>query len=140
MIRRTPLIQQILLLFIFAFVAACSDTTKVDNGGKVDDYLAYVDSADAHHEQIRIEGWCISACTVKLGAKDVCIYPSATLYFHQASDPITGARSDLATAMMFEEYPPKIQEWVTEHKALDHEYLISLSGADAIKRGISECK
>lgn len=129
----------IALLFL-CLTACASSFDKVDRGGNVFEYLTDVDKIDAHHEQIKIEGWCISACTVKLGAKNVCIYPDATLYFHQASDSKTGIRSDLGTLLMYDEYPPKIQKWVTEHKALDHEYLTSMSGTEAISLGIKECK
>ena len=111
-----------------------------DMGGNVFDYLSGIDTADATHKQIKITGWCASACTLKLGANDVCIYRNATLYFHESYDPKTNLRSELGTYLMFSEYPPKIQEWVTKHNALNHRYLTSMSGKKAISLGIKECK
>ena len=121
-------------------LSSCNKTEKFDSGGKVGDYLDIVDKADRNNEEIRIEGGCASACTMKLGAKKVCIYPDATLYFHQASDPNTGAHSDLGTLILYSEYPPNVKKWVDKHHALDTISLTPMSGKEAISLGIKECK
>eukprot|EP01037_Dinobryon_pediforme_P036590 gene36590-43603_t len=54
-----------------------------DRGGKIIDYLVQVDAArEMHH----IDGYCLSACTLWLGAKKVCVTERAVLGFHSASD------------------------------------------------------
>ena len=130
------MIKQLILILILSFAS----TNTIDRGGNIFEYLTYIQNADIRNTQIRIKGWCISACTMKLGAKDVCIYPDATLFFHEAYDAKTRIRSELGTQLMFDVYPIKIQEWVTEHKALENKTLTSLSGSSAIELGITECK
>ena len=76
-------------LFGAAMLVACalSAHAQDDFGGNVASYVALVDQYNAAHAKMRIDGFCISACTEKLGIKKVCVEPYAQLGFHQASFP-----------------------------------------------------
>jgi hypothetical protein len=104
-----------------------------DGGGNVLSYYGR-----AHHAQgERIVGVCASACTMKLGSRNVCVDRDAVLLFHQAS--ANGARSELATRMMLYSYPARIRQWVLRSGALNSSSMTALSGAQAIAMGVRAC-
>lgn len=129
----------ILVLITSLIVSSCS-VRNYDGGGIVIDYMADIEYSDSNNQEIRIEGDCASACTMKLGAKKVCIYPDATLYFHEAFVPRTGLRSDIASYFLYDKYPPKIKQWVNKKNALGSRIFTVMSGKEAISLGINECK
>jgi hypothetical protein len=104
-----------------------------DGGGNVFSY--YGRMYNSHGE--RIAGDCVSACTMKLGARNACVERGATLMFHQAS--VDGARSELATRMMLYSYPARIRQWVLRTGALNRSSLTALSGSQAIALGMRAC-
>lgn len=59
-----------------------------DRGGSVLDYYGQVRSANVSRQTVAVDGYCASACTMKLAARNVCISPDATLRslgFHPAA-------------------------------------------------------
>jgi hypothetical protein len=59
-------------------------TVKWSNGGHLMQAIRAAELANLQNVKIRIEGQCVSACTVLLSAKEVCIDGDAA--FHSAHD------------------------------------------------------
>jgi len=108
-----------------------------DGGGNVLDYYETVRSANYSRRPLPIEGYCASACTMKLGARTACVSPNATLRFHSASS--YGARSWGGNTLMMSLYPPRIRAWVMRHNALDSLSFTDMSGSEAIALGVKAC-
>ena len=105
-----------------------------DGGGNVFDYYG---RARYSLGRTVIAGVCASACTMKLGSRNACVEPDATLLFHQAS--YNGYRSELATRVMLYAYPSRIRSWVLRTGALNSSSLTELSGRQAIDMGVRAC-
>jgi len=108
-----------------------------DGGGNVQSYFANVHAANYSPRRTVIAGVCASACTMKLGIRNACVEPDATLLFHQAS--FNGFRSELGTRVMLYAYPLAVRHWVLRTGALSSSALTELSGREAIGLGVRAC-
>ena len=108
-----------------------------DGGGNVLDYYGNAHFANYSPRRTVIAGVCASACTMKLGVRNACVEPDATLLFHQAS--YNGFRSELGTRVMLYAYPQRIRHWVLRSGALNSSVLTALSGRQAIAMGVRSC-
>ncbi len=108
-----------------------------DGGGNVFAYYSHAHEANFSPVRTVIAGVCASACTMKLGIRNVCVRPDATLLFHQAS--YNGIRSELGTRLMLSSYPSCIRRWVLRTGALDSSFPTALSGRQAIAMGLPPC-
>ena len=88
----------------------------IRQGGSVLDYYESTHTVDYRAHRTVISGICASACTMKLGMRNACIEPEATLLFHQASS--NGVRSELCTRVTLYAYPQRIQQWALRSGAL----------------------
>lgn len=129
-----------------AFAAAVCSTAPAnagwffdsyDGGGRVLDYYEQVRSASYSRRAMPIEGYCASACTMKLGARNACVSPDATLMFHSASS--YGMNSWAGNTILMSMYPRAIRSWVRRHRALDSQSFVAMSGREAIALGIRPC-
>ena len=110
-------------------------TVTNDPGGSVD---LYAMAAALSVEPIRIVGRCESACTEYLGARDVCISPSARFMFHAAHNA-DGSRNEQGVRVMLASYPPSLREWLYRRGGLTAEP-IDASGRDLIALGLPACE
>ena len=121
-----------------ASASASAYWSEFDGGGRVGDYLALVSEANLSGAKTEISGVCASACTMKLGARNVCIHSDAQLWFHAARNP-NGAVNALGTLIMMQEYPNAIRAWAKNSGALVSTRFSTMSGAEAIALGVSNC-
>ena len=63
-------------------LASAQDLGPYRRGGIITTFKAVVDHYNTTGERFRISGECKSACTMFLGIRNVCVEPSARLYFH----------------------------------------------------------
>lgn len=110
-----------------------------DGGGRVGDYLDLVSSANSSGSRIEIAGVCASACTMKLGARNVCVNADAQLWFHAARNP-DGRVNQLGTLLMEQQYPSSIRAWASRSGALVSTQFTVMSGAQAIALGVPSCQ
>lgn len=93
-----------------ALIAALTITH--DEGGRVDTYAAAV---AAETRQVRIVGLCESACTLYLGAENVCVAPSARLIFHRPRNSFFGELPPVtfwqAVDTITYHYPDRLATW-----------------------------
>lgn len=113
-----------------------------DGGGVLYGYYTDVLRADMASREIRIRGTCISACTVYLGAKNVCVEPDAMLWFHAASDGDRTRPDVRATEHMMTYYPDPVRDWARK-TGVDREVTFTrrraLSGEELIRMGVKRC-
>lgn len=115
-----------------------------DMGGSVRERMAQVALLSASATEVRIEGTCVSACTLFLGVPTVCVTPSARLGFHGPSTrnrglPLPRAEFERISAEMASLYPPMIRSWfMTTARHVTGDYIV-ISGRDAIAMGVPAC-
>jgi len=112
-----------------------------DRGGMMTEYQQQIELANSMNVLVPIYGRCDSACTMKLGARNVCVSRDASLFFHSAFNVHTHEKFSLANDVLMASYPPRIRRWVIRHHALDSvEKVTHMSGREAIALGIPECR
>ncbi len=101
-----------------------------------------------NHRPQRIEGTCISACTLKLGARHVCVVagsqqsPKTILWFHGPSG--YGERRQ-GIYLMRKAYArfPRVAAWVNSRGVLNSQDFLPqnrLSGWQLVRLGVPRCK
>lgn len=116
-------------LTILSSAANASDSVTVrDNpGGVVVKFVIVKAKLDYSNTLIKIGGYCASACTVFLGAKNICIESDALFAFHQGSDP-------WATEMMIDSWPLGVKMAVRDKlPTFESHKLLKISGSDMQK-------
>lgn len=115
--------------------------SPVDRGGDIPTYLNSVADANGSRALVVIEGTCISACTIKLAARNRCVRHDAILWFHAAVEG--SVISTIGNSILIDAYPPRVREEVLrrhmlENPALDPEN--TLTGAELIELGERKCR
>lgn len=96
-------------------------TISFSPGGVIKEYLDQVRTIKRDHVTLRIDGPCISACTMVAdkARSNVCITPNATLQFHQGiaeyGDPETHTVVRKERFDPSEYYSADINGWVAAH-------------------------
>jgi hypothetical protein len=127
MLQRLALGLCLLLPFCTAQAAAAAVITY-DRGGRIGDYIdKYREMRDAG-ESVVIDGVCVSACTIVLGAlprERICVTARARLGFHQAwsegqakGGAVIAVANKEATALLMALYPEPVRRWIAHHGGL----------------------
>ena len=137
----------IFVLVVYVNWKAKAETAYVvpvhqDYGGEVDVYLREI-QRDVNNDVIyAIDGKCFSACTMRMSR--ACVYPSALFGFHSPYIPKEYEQNYVAIMrgrdIMLSTYPGFIRKWVEANKALETSKHVYLSGSDAIKLGMVDCR
>jgi hypothetical protein len=126
-------------------VCACQHSPLAptgDSGGNLRAYVAEVRRLNAEGAPKAIRGRCASACTIFLGVKNVCVEPTAQLWFHAAHFPNDRRLDPLGSLEMLAFYPPRIREWVIHTGALesvDFDEAKKLTGEQLVLMGVAPC-
>jgi hypothetical protein len=85
-----------------------------DGGGGVDDHVKFYDRIAASGIPVRVEGICVSACTLVLALprSQLCITPTASFGFHLANDGAPNA--NLTDVLQDRYYPKSVVAWIKE--------------------------
>lgn len=121
---------------------AASPGARGDDGGPLQAYIADVQRLNQRGGSYRIEGRCASACTVYLGARKVCVEPSADLWFHAAYRPGASRPDAAGSLQMLAMYPPAVRRWAIASGALEQTAWRPehrLSGTQLIRMGVPRC-
>jgi hypothetical protein len=111
-----------------------------DRGGDLPTYINAVAAANRSGALVVIEGTCVSACTIKLAAKNRCVRADAILWFHSASEG--SAASEIGNIVLIDSYPPRIRDEVLRRHMLDDVEFDpdhTLTGRELIELGEKEC-
>jgi hypothetical protein len=86
-----------------------------DGGGGVSDHVKFYNRIREAGIPVRIEGMCVSACTLVLDLprNEVCITSTASFGFHLASDG--DPNPNLTEALIRRFYPPAVQQWIKDY-------------------------
>jgi hypothetical protein len=115
-----------------------SQPAKADNGGYVLQYALKTLKLNESGELKELRGTCLSACTLYLGVRNLCVGKDIKLGFHAPYGGKTpGANRDAATYMM-RSYPIWVREWINARGGLTRKILY-LYYAD-IKGRIKDCE
>lgn len=106
-----------------------------DRGGRIGDYVDKYKRLRDSGEFVVIDGYCVAACTIVLGAvpRDrICLTSNAKFGFQAAWDlDANGKRvpNPEATRMLYAAYPSEVRDWIAEHGGMTP-HLILLQGKD----------
>jgi hypothetical protein len=107
------------LLFAALLTLNACTVIRNDPGGRIIDYAIKVHKTSF----VRVDGKCMSACTLYLGHRNICITPRASFHFHHpyGSSPEGNA---LALRFMMEQYPLWVRDWIEDQGGLTEEWLV----------------
>lgn len=114
-----------------------------DYGGYIASYMRRIDGIRAQHTPVAITGDCRSACTLYLGAGNVCVTRSATLRFHgpsKSGTPFPDVEFDMFSRAMAKYYPEPIKSWFMSEARYRIKGTYAVSGAELIRLGVPECR
>jgi len=111
--------------------ASASIRIADDAGGQLGAYLQRHEAMRQSGERVVIDGPCLSACTMVLGAiprNRICITSRAVLGFHAAYDldPSGGqVTSRGGTLLLMNHYPRQVRNWIARRGGLSREMFLS---------------
>ena len=111
---------------LFAGVSPSHAVVRItdDRGGQIGTYLNKYQSLRASGETVIIDGLCVSACTIVLGAvphDKICVTSRANLGFHAAWDFAANGREVTnpdATQTLYSMYPSPVRRWIAARGGL----------------------
>ena len=127
--------------FLTAALAAALTTSPAsatiriagDGGGQIGAYLQRHEAMRQSGERVVIDGPCLSACTMVLGAiprNRICVTSRAVLGFHAAYDLDQNGMqvtSRGGTALLMNHYPQHVRSWIARRGGLSRQMMF-LSG------------
>jgi hypothetical protein len=110
-------------------IASSSPTTPQpfviadDNGGDVEEFNKWYIRLMNSHAPVKIDGWCISACTLvlMLPKEQVCVTPRASFGFHLAvtgNGPGRTPDPEMTEMLIRRFYPDIVQKWIDTRRPL----------------------
>jgi len=138
-----PDFLNLLSIFASAFLSfSAPENVRIDPGGSIADRMQQIERIEKSGTLFRIDGMCISACTMYLGLKSVCVAPRTVLGFHSSYTQSPLGRpepSKYGNAVVMSYYPEKIRKWVQEKKVFDSLDLTPMTAEEAWDLGIPKC-
>jgi len=118
-------IAAIIIAIIATAVSPAWATKRIadDPGGQLGPYLQKLAALRSSGERVRIDGKCLSACTMVLGViprDHICVTSRAQLGFHAAWRPEGGRQvtSREGTELLMENYPQQVRDWIAQRGGL----------------------
>jgi hypothetical protein len=114
-----------------------------DRGGPIEPRALEVDRLRAFGARVEIRGnICYSACTMYLGAGDVCVSPKTTFGFHGPtaySGSLAPDSFDHWSEVMSRYYSAPLRSWFMEDARFVRAGVVRVTGAELIRLGYSPC-
>ena len=114
-----------------------------DRGGYVGARAQEISRIVASGSRVEIRGnICLSACTMYLGAGNVCVTPTTTFGFHGPSAngrPLPPDRFDHWSRVMARYYQEPIREWFMSSARYQQNGYYRISGSQLIRLGYTSC-
>jgi hypothetical protein len=110
-----------------------------DKGGDIGAYAAKYRALAEDGAIFRIDGRCVSACTIVLAYADrVCVTKRAALGFHEARDR-SGKRLQAGSDYMMSSYPAPVREYISAHGGLPPPYGVMWVTGSALRGLVKPC-
>ena len=114
------------VVLLSALVSAIHAEVRIadDRGGRIGNYVDKYQGLSTSGDTVIIDGLCLSACTMVLGAVPhdrICVTSRAILGFHAAWDSGADGREVTnrdATQMLYSMYPPRVRRWIAARGGL----------------------
>ena len=109
--------------------ASATIRISVDAGGQIGAYLQRHEAMRQSGERVVIDGPCLSACTMVLGAiprNRICVTSRAVLGFHAAYDLDQNGMqvtSRGGTALLMNHYPQHVRNWIARRGGLSRQMM-----------------
>ena len=106
-----------------------------DRGGRIGNYVDKYQQLRNSGEFVMIDGACLAACTIVLGAiphDRICVTSNAKFGFRNAWDSDADGRvvtNEEATRMLYSIYPSAVRNWIAQHGGMSL-HMIWLQGED----------
>jgi len=131
----------LLALLTISPAHATNYTISDDPGGDILDFIGKYEFWLHRHAEVRIEGRCVSACTIVLSIipnEHICATPNAEFGFHSAvrnteNGPVY---AKIMTALMWEMYPDRVIRVLTPlglGKPIEHPELVYVDAQKIVK-------
>lgn len=115
---------------------------KNDRGGLIQSRATTVNRLRASGQRVEIRGTCLSACTMLLGASNVCVSPNATLGFHGPTSygrRLVPEDFEHWSRVMASNYSPRLRSWYMNTGRYRLSGYYRLSGREVINMGYRRC-
>ena len=111
-----------------------------DGGGLVAEYARAAFDYKTKGRQVKIVGYCASACIMALAVPKVCIGPDAVVKAHMAYDRKTGAIDVETTERMINLLPEKIGDVLWNNIGISYNEKTTFHAKDLVALGFKMCK
>jgi hypothetical protein len=120
-------------------------TIADDWGGEVDEYNKWYKRLLASHAPVKIDGWCVSACTLvlMLPKEQVCVTPRASFGFHLASTQTPRGsvpEPELTDMLIRRFYPEIVQAFIDTRRPLTPKVSYMMADQIVAFQIFDECK
>ena len=135
-LRRTVCLSPALAVVAIGSLAFAEGSSRpYANGGRIQP-LSIIQRYNKSGELFRIEGTCMSSCTMLLAIKNVCIESDANLMFHAAlfKDERDQKPPPKRQAIMLGTYKPKLRQYLVSNHYVDTFEFHSISGSEMISK------
>ena len=141
--------MRFIFLAVIAFVALAPTAAQAktwtithDEGGYLQIYYEKVQAINKRQDLVRIDGPCVSACTMYLGADRLCITDRAAFYFHaaRATGKMTKADWELVRRWDDMTLPAWVHKWIKDNDAYASVASLKLMPAAYAMKYIPKCK
>lgn len=125
--------------FVGSLAQAAPHIIGDDFGGSVSDRAAKVSQMRLSGAEVVINGQvCMSACTMYLGAGDVCVSDHTVFVFHgpYSNPPLTKEDFDFWSSVMASYYPNELANWFMKE---GRHRTYKLNASDLASKGVRLC-
>ena len=114
-----------------------------DFGGVVGKRAAQIRRLNAAGRRVEIRGqFCLSSCTMFLGAGDLCVHPDTRFGFHGPSNfgkPLKRQHFDHWSKVLAAHYPDAIADWFMSTGRFKKHGYYTVMGSEIIRHGVPAC-
>jgi hypothetical protein len=117
---------------------------KTDLGGQIGPRAIQISKMRIQRQKVEITGrFCLSSCTMFLGAGDVCIDPKTVFGFHGPSNyglPLRRDRFEYWSTVVASHYSAPLRDWYMQTARYTTSGFLRMSGAQLIQLGYLPCQ
>lgn len=113
-----------------------------DHGGLIQSRANKIRRIRSIGQRVEIRGTCLSACTMYLGAGNVCIAPQARFGFHGPSSygrRLVSTDFEKWSNVLASHYKPELQSWFMSNARYRIKGYYYISGEQLIRMGYRSC-
>lgn len=117
-------------------------TIQDDWGGDIDEFSKWYRRLLQSGTPVKIDGWCVSACTLvlMLPKEQVCVTPRASFGFHLAANDRGKPDPELTDMLIKRFYPDIVQLWLDTRRPITPRVMYMHSDQIVAFQIFDECK